>query len=163
MTELYPQPFKCPRCRTMPKAAFAINPVTDDWMILFPDEQLIHIHFGPSTHEVKQNNVMGDFILDWWNKITKEHSGKRLFFINDLTRKDDSEVIEGRMREVLKIIRAHPQDGGGATYGQTYAMSFMLNLVAMFTRRAVNLKKSLAECEAEYELWFSDSSNLTVK
>lgn len=156
------KPFHCPKCADLPKEAFTINATTDDWIMVYPEEHLVHFHMGPSTDTIEENESLGDFALKWWDALVAQYPDKKFFIIVDLSRKDDSEVIEGNTREALNHIRNHPQDAANAAYGFTASMAFLLNVMAKFTRRPVNLRENYEQCVEDYEKWFSDKSNITL-
>jgi hypothetical protein len=148
-------PFTCFRCEKEPKERFSVFEPTDDWIIAYPDLQLIHVHFGVSSQSPEENIGMSKLVVQWWDNLTKQYPGRRFFFINDLTRKDDGEVIEDESKKDMAYVRKHPQSGGGAIYGQTVAMSMLLNLLNHFTQRELTARYTLQECEEDYEEWFA--------
>lgn len=163
MSDSYTYPFSCFRCEKEDPRRFAIDPVSNDYLIAYPEINLIHLHLGVSSHTPEENLANAKFVREWWDSIARAYPTKIFFFINDLSRKDDSETLEDEAKADLAYVRNHPQAGGAAAYGQTYAMNFLMNLLNVFTKKTLSARNTLDECEQEYNKWYENPTNRTLQ
>lgn len=145
-------PFKCEECDPLPAENFAIYTPTDDWLIAFPEKNLVHVHFGESSHDDKSNIEESRFHLNWVMDLLKKYPNKHFFWIVDTTRKDDSEFFVKEARDNLQKIRTHPQMPKGAAYGFTWAMRMVISLLNLMGGTAV-LVDSPEAARQEYKKW----------
>lgn len=145
-------PFECLECHSRPRSDFAVYEPTDDWLIAFPEKNLVHIHFGTSSHDDKSNIDESRFHLRWVMDLLKQYPEKKFFWVVDMSRKDDSEILVKEARDNLQKIRTHPQMPKGAVYGFTWAMRMLINLLNLMGGEAV-LVDSAEAARKEYEKW----------
>lgn len=147
-------PFQCDECDSRPRSDFTIYEPTDDWLIAYPEKNLAHIHYGKSSFDDKSNIDAARFHLNWVLDLTARFPKKKFFWIVDMRRKDDSEILLKEARDILKKIRTHPQMPMGAIFGFTWAMRMLLNLLNMMGGTAV-LVDSAQEARVAFQKWKS--------
>lgn len=145
-------PFNCEECTSRPRSDFTIYEPTNDWLIAFPEKNLVHIHYGESSHDDKSNIDEARFHLNWVLDQTARYPNKKFFWIVDMTRKDDSEILVKEARDMLHKIRTHPQMPKGAVYGFTWAMRMLISLLNLMGGSAA-LVDSPEAARKEYETW----------
>lgn len=158
MKQLRQYPFECSRCASHPISDFEIyspNPEVNDWMIVFPEEQLLHIHYGQSVQEEALNTQEAEFVQHVLLSWVKKYPGKKFFIVVDGSRGDDSEMISEPARKIYMDILRHPQLGQGVFYGFTPGMNFYINMLLFVTRKKIRMLGTLKEAEAEYQRWFA--------
>lgn len=89
--------------------------------------------------------------------LLQQYPKKQFFWVVDMSRKDDSEILVKEARDNLQKIRTHPQMPRGAVYGFTWAMRMLINLLNMMGGTAVFVESAEAARE-EYKKWKSTYS-----
>lgn len=146
-------PFECVRCKNQPMEHFALYTKTNDWLTAYPADNLLHIHFGESTHTNEDSLAEANFHWTWLEDVVKKYPNKKWFFVTDFTRKDDSEFLTDDAQDIYKKIRKHPRLGGGAMYGVTYAMRMLVNLLFLLGGSKTEVVHTSDEAEAAYQKW----------
>lgn len=146
------KPFRCKECDQRPVDEFTIYEPTDDWLIAYPEKNLVHIHFGESSHDDQSNIDQAKFHYKWVMSLVKTYPKKKFFWVVDMSRKDDSEIMVKEARDILNKIRTHPQMPKGAIYGFTWAMRMLLNLLSLMGGEA-SLVDSADHARDEYNKW----------
>lgn len=158
MAQTYPHPFACNECATQPPSAFEMftpAPHIDDWIIVYPQKHLIHVHFGTSVQEEKINTAEAQFIYSLFMRWAAQYPGKKFFVVVDGTRGDDSEFVTDEARKLYMNILRHPQFQHGVFYGFTQGMIFYINMLLFVTRRKIRLVGSRTEADEEYKKWWA--------
>ncbi len=151
------KPFQCLECDQRLAEDFAIYEPTNDWLMVYPEKNLIHIHYGESSHDDQSNIDESRFHLRWVMDLLQQYPKKQFFWVVDMSRKDDSEILVKEARDNLQKIRTHPQMPRGAVYGFTWAMRMLINLLNMMGGTAVFVESAEAARE-EYKKWKSTYS-----
>lgn len=155
-------PFDCQRCDAHPKSAFKIAPATKGWMIAYPRESLIHIHFGRATVTEEESTTDGEWAYenicnDWY-----VHNPRVTFFVAaDFLLEDDAEFPSDRAMAAWKKFLQHPQTGVVVCYRTTTSMKIFVSLLAKMSRtlRKVKVVGAEREMEKEYALWLATNSS----
>lgn len=148
------QPFSCAECNQRPRSDFTIYPEVDDWLVAYPERNLMHIHFGSSTQSADVSVGQAQFHLAWLQSIVAQYPKKHFFFTVDMSRKDDSEFFEPEAKRIYKVIRSHPQLDAAAVYGQTHAMKFLMNLFIRMGGARTTLVDTKEQADAIYQAWY---------
>lgn len=145
-------PFTCGICDQAPDSAFTIYQPVDDWLIAFPEKNLMHIHFGESTHDDKSNVEEAEFHWKWVQEVVKKNPHTQFFYVLDMSRKDDSEFLTKEARDTYKKIRTHVQLPAGAVYGFTWGMRMLIGLLNVMGGNTA-IVDTPQQAQKSYEAW----------
>ena len=129
---------------------------TDTWATIFPDEQLIHLHFGTSTHNDKESTAETTWVYEnLTKKVEAEYPDTLFFTISDVSRADDSESPSSETKRLYKKMLGHPQNAALVFYGASTGMNFLLQMIRHLTGIGSKLKsvESLGEAETLHKKW----------
>lgn len=146
------KPFACEYCRNQPTKNFAVFKPLNDWLVAYPEQNLIHVHLGQSVQTKKTSMEEANFQFKWVTQITKKYPKKKFFFVIDMGKKDDSEMMPPEARKLLQKIITHPQLPKGAAYGLTWAWRMVGNLLVL-VGADIKFVDSEKAAHAEYKKW----------
>lgn len=149
-------PYPCQECEQAAPDQFTVYEPLGDWVMLDVPKKLIHIHFGESSHDDKSNLEEATFQWEWAKKTTEKHPKTKFFWIIDMSRKDDSEILTKEARDQYQKIRTHPQLPAGAAYGYTWAMRMIMSLLNVMGGQAT-LVDTEQDARAVYQAWLKEN------
>lgn len=150
------KPFSCEQCADQPIDKFFRFEPVDDWMIFYPEKQIIHMHFGHATDAESLSTKETKWILDVQKQEMPKYAGTTFAVIADMTRADDSEFPSDASREMYSDIINHPQIGAVVFYGMAPGMTFFLNMLAQVMSKKVHAVNTREEADAIYEKWLAE-------
>lgn len=155
-------PFDCKRCDKLPKSAFKIAPATKGWMIAYPKDSLIHIHFGRATVTEEESTTDGEWAYenicnDWY----ANNPGVHFFVAADFLLEDDAEFPSNDAMAAWKKFLAHSQTDTVVCYRTTISMKMFVSLLAKMSKTLHKLKVVGTENEMEehYVQWLAEQKN----
>ena len=159
-----PLPFSCSRCAAQDRAQAVHFAPTDTWIFRYPQDRLIHIHYGTSTSSDKESTTETQFIYGHAIKWFEHEAPQQLFCsVIDFTRGDDSESPSSTSMDLYKAMLTHPQNGLAIFYGMTPSMSFFLSMLRRFSKAGKHMRvaKTIDDAEAACQQWATEQSDLT--
>lgn len=153
MPSSYPKPFECIDCSQYPDSDFSIFQPANDWVMTFPERKLIHIHFGEPTYSADENTQQADFIAQYYYHQMHQYPSTLFFFILDMSKIDNSELISDRAKQIYRILLEHPQLIAGAVYGATTDMQAMIHLLTEETDKTVATVATKSAADQIYQFW----------
>lgn len=156
MDEVYSYNFTCHRCTARnPLEGYHFAP-TDTWIFEYPEEDLIHVHFGPAATSL---DVGFDEAV--WNvdvvigDIFKRNPRTSYFVIIDLSRKNNTQFTPKKTILEYKKLISHPQVSEIAHYDVPLAMKAILEIIRVLTsaKTRYHVVDTIAEAETLYETW----------
>lgn len=146
--------FNCPKCAKQPDKAFGTYEKFNDWWIAYPEDSVIHIHYGESTHSEVDNTKESQDLRDFILKTLEKYPDKKFFLIADFETLDSSEAVSGASMRIFINILKSQQIAGLSVYGSSADFSvFVKQLISIFSK--VSLVDTYKEAEAMYQKWFS--------
>lgn len=149
-------PFPCKRCDQFPREAFKISPATEGWLKIFPELNLIHVHFGRATVSEAESNseslwVYEIIVNNWYN----EHPNTKFFIAADFYMESDAEFPSETSKETYQKILQHPQTDAVICYRTTQGMRMFITVLIHIARTVKKLKivKTEEEMEEEFSKW----------
>ncbi|EKD79513.1 MAG: hypothetical protein ACD_41C00051G0005 [uncultured bacterium] len=149
----YPKPYECSECSAYPDAAFNIFTPANDWIMTFPEQHLFHVHFGEPTFPEAMNTAQAEFLADYYVHTIQAHSQVPFYFILDMERIDNSELVSHRAKQIYRILLEHPQLVSGAVYGATTDMQAIIQLLSDEADKPVHLVKTKQEADQLHQRW----------
>ncbi|MFH1425921.1 MAG: hypothetical protein ABIG66_00595 [Candidatus Kerfeldbacteria bacterium] len=152
----YKHPFECEKCSKHSSDDFEYFGPTDDWMILYPKEQAIHIHFGWATHSEKESTAETEWLNDFASKHWfPKYPDKKFFIMVDMTRSDDSELPSQRSIQLYKELFRNKQNSKTVFYGVTHSMKFFLKMVTSLSKtpKKIVIVDTLDQALEKYDEW----------
>lgn len=146
-------PYDCAECQLQPAASFAIYTEANDWLQAYPEQQLVHIHYGHSTHEELTNIQEAEFVCAYLMKLTEAYPDKRFFIMVDFTHGDDSEFVPPESMKLYRSVLKHPQLRQGVVYGGTFALHYLVELLFRISGNNIKIVSDKAEADQEYQRW----------
>ena len=153
MLTFYPKPYDCEECHQYPDSAFHIYTPVNDWIIAFPEQRLFHVHFGEPTFPESQNTERAEDVAEYYYHRIHDYPDTMFFFIADMSKIDNSEMISDRAKQIYRTLLQHPQLITGAVYGATTDMQALLRLLSEEAEKSVSLVPSKAEADKVYQRW----------
>lgn len=130
-----------------------------DYLAVYPERQLIHVHFGVSTDSETQNTEEAAFIQDSFLRWSQKYPNMQFFVILDFTNSDNSEFVSAEaMKDYIQVL-SHPQLAGVAAFGATNAMSAIVRLLIEDLEKPAHLVKSMGDAEKIYYEWYEQNKN----
>ncbi|MBI2415037.1 MAG: hypothetical protein HYV33_00050 [Candidatus Kerfeldbacteria bacterium] len=154
---IYTHPFECDDCNQYPKEDLVIfqpDEEVDDWLMFYPERNLIHVHFGVSTPDEAANTAETIFIRDQLLRWVKQYPEKKFCILIDMSRADDSEYVSDQSKKMYAELLRHPQYGLAVFYGMRPGMTFLINMLLFFSRTPAKIVRTKAEADAAYNDWF---------
>ena len=147
--------FNCPKCAKQPDKDFVTYEKFNDWWIAYPEENLLHIHYGKSTpteeENTKENESLRDFLLNVLNK----YDDKQFFLLADLGTLDNSDSVSTDSMKIFISILKNKQIAGLSVYGAATGFNMLVkSLVSMFSK--VSLVNDYKDADDMYHKWFSE-------
>lgn len=146
------RPFACQECNDQPQEGFSVFEAVNDWLIAFPEKNLVHIHLGQSVQTEKISMEEAHFHYQWVMDLVKKYPKKKFFFVVDVGNKDNSEIMPAGARKILQKIITHPQLPKGAAYGLTWAWRMVGNFL-IFIGADINFVETEEQAREAYKKW----------
>lgn len=110
--------FECDFCRNeTPETVEHYAPV-DDWVLVYPKQRTIHIHFGTSTSTDKVSSEEARLVyITCVHKGYERHPKTQFFLLGDFSRGDDSEFPSNEAMRLYGKLMSHPQSDIMVGYG----------------------------------------------
>lgn len=144
--------FECELCNAQPPESFAHFDVLDNWIGFYPEQQMLHIHFGRATHTQDESDQEADWldtsILSFW----KQHPGVQFYVLIDLSRADDSEFPSEKSRNVYRSLLGNDQMYKTVFFGVTPAMRFLIKTLVHVSGREKDIFIEKDSAAAEEKL-----------
>lgn len=154
------QPFICDRCRAQPKKNFHIFPATKTWLISYPEDHTVHLHFGHSTWTAEESTAQAQWIHDQFVNIIAQGGGKRWFVLVDMSRLDDSTFPSEEAKELYRRILQLSQIDRVVFYGVSTSLAFLVTMILRFSKSVPKAKivHVIYEAEELYRKWKEEKS-----
>lgn len=151
-------PFDCKECNQRPKPDFAIfqEQTIDDWLIAYPEQRSIHLHYGYATIDEADNAAEAKFIQQFLFAVAVKYPNTKFFLFVDMSRGDNSESVPPESMQIYKSILKHPQLQQGVFYGGTTAMNYILKLLLFLSNRNINIVSTKEEADQLYQKWLQN-------
>lgn len=154
---------KCIECSSVENAHYFIYEPLEDLITWFPDQRLIHIHFGKASWNEEITNQEAQWTLDA-TQVCLDKSEKSIFCLADFSHIDDSdfptrEAIKLYAKSVNREKTAHT-----ITYGASSAMQMVMKIIGTVstTARKVGFSPTHDTAMVEYKKWFDQEAANTV-
>ncbi len=152
-------PFTCARCALHEPKDFKHFAPTDVWIMVYPKQQLIHIHFGSATANDKESTAETAFVYKHTTAWVEKHApGIPFCGMIDLSRADDSELPSNETLELYKKMLSHEQNGLTIFYSMTPSMKFFVGMLKHLIKdgNRIRLYETIDEANAEYDKWLAE-------
>lgn len=153
-------PFDCSECAQLSKNNFTIfqDGIVDDWLIAYPEQRSIHVHFGYATTSETENIAEAKFVQKFLLHCAAQYLAIQFFLFVDASRGDNSEFIPSESMHIYKTILNHPQLQHGVFYGGTTALQYIFKLLLHFSKRDVKIVSTKAEADQCYQAWLNKTA-----
>lgn len=146
---------QCKRCSQQSDSKFTVFEPMQDAMIAYPDQQLIHIHFGITLADDDLNIEEAKAMEQFLKKTVADNPDTVFFIVGDMSTGNDSEFVPPESLKIYRDILKHPHTRDGVIYGGTYAMNELLSLLFSVTKTNVKLARTQEEAEEIYQQWLA--------
>lgn len=144
--------FDCPKCNDEPDESFARYKKLNDWWIAYPEDNVIHIHYGVPSHSEKQGYVENKALEKFLIKTLESNPDKHFFLLADLESLDNSESISMKTMKLFIGILRRKEIGGMSVYGVLGGYKFFVKgLISMFPK--VSMVDGYDQAVVKYERW----------
>lgn len=146
-------PFTCAECSKHDVEEFERFLPVDDWLLAYPEQQLVHLHFGgPTTHE-EMSTEETTWILNVSNQLYNKFPNKTFCVIVDMSRSDDSEFPSHDSIALYKQLLHNPQTGKVIFYGVSPGMTFFIKMLTSVIHGKISIADTKQQADAEYTSW----------
>lgn len=113
----------------------------------------MHVHFGELTYSADENTKQASFIAQYYYHHMHQYPEALFFFILDMSKIDNSELISNRAKQIYRVLLEHPQLVAGAVYGATTDMQAMIHLLTEETNKTVETVPTKQAADQIYQFW----------
>lgn len=146
-------PFQCTECKGVGRAEFAVFEPAQDYLVVFPEKNLIHIHLGGSITDDRVSLAQSHFYADWIRDTLSQYPEKHFFYVVDMSRKDSSESMPLKSMQMLRKIITNPQLPKGAAYGLSWGWHAFISLFLHTIGVHVFLEPNAESAQKRYQEW----------
>lgn len=146
-------PFQCTECEGRERADFAVFTPTQDYLIVFPEKNLMHIHLGTSIIDDSVSLAQSHFYADWIHNTLAQYPEKYFFYVVDMSRKDSSESMPLESMQMLRKIMTNKQLPKGAAYGLSWGWHAFVTLFLHTIGVHVLLEANAQAAQKRYIEW----------
>lgn len=145
-------------CADQPPENRFYFPPGDDWLVVHPNQQLIHLHQGRATVREDTNTKEAQWIHDTDLKIFERYPATQFITIADfsLTITDQSEFPSTAAMDIYKRLIRHPQTAQIVAYGlsSTFVMFADIIKIALGSIGSkIKIVHTLEQAEAIHASW----------
>ena len=145
-------PFSCPVCEKYPKEKFKIFEPTEDYLLIIPEEKLIHIHFGNVPEDESVNIDKAEFMAKTLLGWAKEYPQTDFFLVVDFERTKGSYTPPEAMSHYIEILK-NPQLNQGVIYGPVPDLLKLLKPLLLITKVNARIVETQEEASEEAKKW----------
>ncbi len=137
-----------------PQSEFVFFEPVEDYLMCYPEDNIIHVHFGFPTHDDPGNIAEAKFVQKFFKDQFAQYPNKKFFVLVDFSRVDDSEFVPPEAMDIYKEVISSKHIDHGVIYGATVGLNMLMKLLLFATHR--QHIKSVGTREAadkEYQAW----------
>lgn len=151
-------PFKCSKCEKQSKKDFIIYKETGDYLIIYPNENLIHFHMGEAPidedkYMIKTRSLVKKF-LDWFNKYPQ----KNFCVLLDFSRTTNTSYAPPEAIPLYMKVVGKKQYKKIIVYGAMPSIASAGKAFLALIGKDVKFVKTFSEAEKEIEKWKKELS-----
>ena len=153
MPKIYKHPFECKDCEKHSKKDFIFYEKTGDYLMLYPEENMIHLHAGIAPVDEDEHIEKAKSLVDNYLKWFKEYPDKDFLILLDFTRTTNTSYAPPESFPIYLKAIGKKQYKKIIFYGTIFEISFFAKSYFSLKRKDFKIVKNYQEAETEINKW----------